>query len=68
MSMPPTYRLSELGPQAQMMSRNCGSERMAMILESVSIGCMIVMAGAAAAQVLRDVFGTTGHTNRGRSR
>lgn len=69
MSMPPTYRLSELGPQAQMMSRNCGSERMAMILESVSIGCMIVMAGAAAAQVLRDVFGKPGHTkDRGRSR
>jgi len=48
-----------------MMSQNCKSERMAMILQSVAIGCMVVMAGAAASQVLRDVFGSPG---RGRDR
>lgn len=66
MSMPPTYHLSDLGPQAQMMSKNCGSERMAMILQSISIGCMIVMAGVAAAQVLKDAFGENDHPRRGR--
>ena len=65
MSMPPTYHLNELGPQAQMMSKNCGSERMAMILQYVALGSMIVMAGAAASQVLRDAFGPTDH-RRGR--
>ncbi|HLJ45704.1 MAG TPA: hypothetical protein VKU01_06845 [Bryobacteraceae bacterium] len=67
--MPPTYRLSELGPQAQQMSKNCGSERMAMVLQYVALGSMIVMAGAAAAQVLRDAFGPTEHhRGHGRSR
>lgn len=69
MSMPPTYHLSELGSQAQTMSKNYSNERMAMILQTVSLGCMIVMAGVAAAQVLRDAFGETGHASgRGRSR
>jgi hypothetical protein len=67
MSMPPTYLLNQLGPQAQRMSNNCGNERMAMVLQSVAIGCMIIMAGAAASQVLRDAFGPTDH-HRGRSR
>jgi hypothetical protein len=51
------------------MSRNCGNERMAMLLQSVAIGCMIIMAGAAASQVLRDTFGPPDHhRGRGRSR
>ena len=67
MSTPPIFHLKDLGPQAQMMSQNCKSERMAMILQTVAIGCMIVMTGAAASQVLRDVFGSP-ERGRGRSR
>ena len=40
-----TYYLRELGPQAQMMSKNCKNERMAMIMQYVAIGSMIIMAG-----------------------
>jgi hypothetical protein len=65
MSTPPVYNLHELGPQAQMMSKNCSNERLAMVLQSVAIGSMIIMAGVAATQMLRDVFG---NTDRGRSR
>jgi hypothetical protein len=65
MTVPPIYNLQELGPQAQMMSKSCKNERMAMILQSVAIGSMIIMAGAAASQVLRDAFGPRG-SDRGR--
>jgi len=67
MTIPPTYYLHDLGPQAQMMSRNCGNERLAMVMQYVALGCMIVMAGVAARQVLKDAFGShdQGH---GRSR
>ena len=69
MTMPPTHYLHELGPQAQMMSKNCGNERMAMVMQYVALGCMIVMAGVAAQQVLRDAFGPTDHhRGHGRSR
>ena len=67
MSMPQTYHLQDLGSQAQSMSRNCGNERMAMIMQYVAIGSMIIMAGVAASQVLRDAFGPTGDS-RGRGR
>jgi hypothetical protein len=67
MSMPPTHFLHELGPQAQLMSKNAGNERMAMILQFVGVGCMIVVAGAAASQVLREAFGST-HHRRGHDR
>jgi len=69
MTYPPTYNLCDLGPQAQMMSKNCTNERMAMVLQSVAIGSMIVMAGVAASQLLREVFGSPGsECGRGRSR
>jgi len=69
MTVPPTYHLNDLGPQAQMMSKNCGNDRMAMILQYVAIGSMIIMAGAAASQVLKDAFGTPDrHRRDGRSR
>lgn len=69
MSMPPTYHLSDLGSQAQMMSKSLGNERMAMILQYVALGSMIVMTGVAAAQLLRDVFGSSDQPgDRGRSR
>ncbi len=69
MTIPPTYHLHDLGPQAQMMSKNCGNERLAMILQYVAIGSMIVMTGVAASQVLRDAFGSLDRDRgRGRSR
>ena len=67
MSMPPTHYLRDLGPQAQMMTKNCGNERMAMVMQYVALGCMIVMAGVAAQQVLRDAFGPTDSRGHGRS-
>jgi hypothetical protein len=67
MTTPPTYNLRDLGPQAQKMSKNCANERLAMILQYVAIGSMIIMAGAAARQVLKDAFGTPDH-GRGRSK
>ena len=67
MAIPPTYYLHDLGPQAQMMSKNCRNERTAMILQYVAIGSMIIMAGVAASQILRDTFGSHDHP-RGRSK
>ena len=66
MSVPPTYHLNDLAPQAQMMARNCDNQRLAMILQYVALGSMIIMTGVAATQVLKDVFGA-GHRDRGRS-
>jgi len=67
MSMPPIYHLQDLGNQAQSMSRNCNNERMAMIMQSVAVGSMIMMTGFMATQLLREVFAPTGN-HRGRSR
>jgi len=68
MTIPPTYHLNDLGPQAQMMSKNCGNDRMAMVLQYVALGSMIIMAGVAASQVLKNVFGPLNHHRRnGRS-
>ena len=67
MTIPPTYHLHDLGPQAQMMSKNVENERMAMILQTIAVGSMIVMAGVAASQVLRDAFGSHDHP-RGRGK
>ena len=69
MAVPPTYSLHELGPQAQMMSRNCGNERIAMVLQYVALGSMIVMTGLAATQLLKDAFATPDRRHKnGRSR
>jgi hypothetical protein len=67
MTIPPTYHFHDLGPQAQMMSKNCNNERMAMILQYVAVGSMIAMTGIAASQVLRDAFGSP-NRDRGRGR
>jgi hypothetical protein len=64
MTIPPTHYLHDLGPQAQMMSKNCNNQRMAMILQSVAIGSMIIMAGAAAANIMKDLFGHSEHHGR----
>ena len=61
MTMPPTYHLQDLGTQAQQMARNCGNERLAMVMQYVALGSMIVMAGVAASRVLREAFGPTDH-------
>jgi hypothetical protein len=53
MTVPPTYHLSDLGSQAQVMARNCNNERLAMILQYVAVGSMIVMAGVALNHALR---------------
>ena len=58
MTVPPLYHLQDLGTQAQQMSRVCHSPRVAMLLEYVSLGSMIVMTGVAASQVLREAFGS----------
>jgi len=67
MSMPPTVPFQALGNQAQFMSRSCGNERLAMILQYVALGSFIVMTGYAANKVLRDAFGSSEHDGgRGR--
>jgi hypothetical protein len=69
MTIPPTYHFRDLGSQAQMMSRHCENERLAMALQYVALGSMIVMTGYAASQILRDAFGTAGRDQgHGRSR
>lgn len=67
MSVPPIYHLHEAGPQAQMMSKNCNNERLALVLQYVAIGSTVIMAGVAASQVLREAF-SVGDRDRGRSR
>ena len=64
MTLPPTYDFRDLGPQAQMMAKNCNNERMAMTLQYVAIGSMIIMAGAAAAHLMKELFGHTEHHGR----
>ncbi len=66
MTVPPTYYLHDLGPQAQTMAKNCNNERMAMTLQYVALGSMIIMAGAAAAHILKDLFGHSEHHGRSR--
>jgi hypothetical protein len=67
MSMPPIYQLQDLGNQAQSMARNCGNDRMAMIMQYVAVGSMIMMTGFMGAELLREIFDRTSD-HRGRSR
>jgi hypothetical protein len=66
MALPPTYDFRDLGPQAQMMARNCTNERLAMTLQYVAIGSMIIMAGAAAAHLIKELFGQSERRDRSR--
>ena len=68
MTVPPTHFFQDLGPQAQLMSKNCGNERLAMVLQYVALGSMIIMAGVAANQVLREAFGDKPTKSRSHSR
>jgi hypothetical protein len=61
---PPTYHFDALGSEAHNLARRCSNERLAMILHSVAVGSMIVMAGAAAAKLLKELFGHPGHHDR----
>jgi hypothetical protein len=67
MTVPPTYHLRDLGQEAQMMAKNCSNQRMAMVLQYVALGSMIVMTGIAAGQLLKDAFGSRDR-DHGRSR
>jgi hypothetical protein len=58
MTTPPTHFLQNLGPQAEMLSKKCGNERLAMILHFVPLGSVIVMTGLAASQTLKGAFGS----------
>lgn len=67
MTIPPTYNFRDLGAQAQMMSRHCNDERLSMLVQYVALGSMIIMAGVAAGQVLKEAFGAR-NDEQGRSR
>ena len=67
MTIPPIYNFRDLGAEAQRMSRYCNDERLAMVVQYVALGSMIVMAGVAASQVLRDTFAAR-NAEHGRSR
>lgn len=67
MSLPPTVPFQALGNQAQFMSRQCGNERLAMILQYVALGSFIAMTGYTASRILRDAFGDT-EKDHGRGR
>jgi hypothetical protein len=61
MPRPPIYDLRDLGSEAQRMARNCGNEKLAMTMQYVAIGSMIIMASAAAVHLMKDLFGHTDH-------
>jgi hypothetical protein len=65
MTMPPTYHLEDLGARAHSMAKDCGNERLAMIMQYVALGSMIIMTGIAASKVLREVFGSNDHHRSG---
>ena len=67
MSLPPVYKLNDLGQEAQKMARNCDNQRLALTLQYVALGSMIIMTGVAATQILKDCFGSRDR-DRGRSR
>jgi hypothetical protein len=56
MTLPPAYDIRDLGHQAQTMAKNCGSEKLAMTLQYVALGSMIIMAGTAAAHLMKELF------------
>jgi len=65
MTIPPAYHLVAVGPQAQMMSRNCTKKHLAMVLHHVNLGPVITRAEAT--QLLIDAFTASDHES-GRSR
>jgi len=64
MSVPPTFHIRDLGKEAQTMAKNCKDERMAMTMQYVALGSMIIMSGAAAVHLLKEMFEHTEHHGR----
>jgi hypothetical protein len=62
----PVYNLHDLGPQALRMAQDCKNKRLAMTMEYLAVGSIIIMAGAAAAHLMKDLFGRS--ESQGRSR
>jgi hypothetical protein len=60
----PILPLKDLGPQAQQMAKNCKDERLAMTLQCVAIGSMIVMAAATTVHLFKDLFRHSEHRGR----
>ncbi len=58
MSIPPTVPFQALGNQAQFMSKQCGNDRLAMILQYVALGSFIAMTGFTASKILKETFDT----------
>jgi hypothetical protein len=46
------------------MAKDCNNERLAMTLQCVAIGSMIITAGAAAAHLIKGLFRDTDHHGR----
>lgn len=61
MSVPPIRFINDIAPQAKMMAKECKNERMAMILQYVALGSMIVMTGITASQFLKDMLKSPKH-------
>jgi hypothetical protein len=53
------YHLRDLGPQAQQLAKHCNNERLAITLQCVAVGSMIVMATTAAANLIKDLLRNT---------
>jgi hypothetical protein len=66
MTMPPIYDLRDLGPEAQRMAKDCKNERLAMTMQCVALGSMIIMSGAAAIHLMKEMFRDTEHHGRSR--
>ena len=61
MSGPPTYLFNALSYQARQMARDTKDERLAIMLKQVAVGCLILMVGFAANQMLKEKFGDSDH-------
>jgi len=66
MPVPPVYDLKDVGQQAQEMANKTKNERVALTLQCVAIGSMIVMAAATTAHVIKDLFRNINRHDRSR--
>ena len=64
MTIPPTYHFDALGDQAKLLAKQCGNERMAMVLQYVALGSMIIMAGYTAGKILNKAFAHVDQNHR----
>jgi hypothetical protein len=54
--MPPYIPLSSLPNQAQAFARQCPNEKLAMTMQYLAVGSMILLGVGAAAHMARDIF------------